>query len=412
MTTTVTTTTVTNARRAAPHGGPGPGRTPAEDARRHDLPVTVRVVDARHPSIEPAWRSIEAGDGAVPPPAANGPVATAFSSLTWFTAMRDTMAATHDLRVLEVRRGPHVVGLLPLEWVRDGLVRTVTLAGAWTGGDHLDVVADAAHARTVADAALAHLAGRGDWDRLRFDGVAAGGELSRALGAWRRITPWFLHRPVVLRPVPRVRFDTMRGDGSGVEAISSRSTRRITRVALRALDKDGGGLTVSDRPTNVAADLDALMTLHRRQFGDRSVVMATELRRSFHDEAALRLAAEGRALTWRVDHAGDTLAQGYGFITDATLSVYVTGRAETDASPIRSPGVVANAMLIDWAVGEGFSTLDFLRGDQQHKLLFATEQLATERHEVLRPTVATATVVAAVGAGKLRRRLRGAGQRS
>jgi CelD/BcsL family acetyltransferase involved in cellulose biosynthesis len=319
------------------------------------------------------------------------------------------LSTTHDLRVVVVRRGHDVVGLLPLEWERDGATRTVSLTGAWTGADHLDVVAGAAHAGTVADAALGHLARRRDWDRIRFDGVAAGGELSRALGRWRLRTPWLRHRSVVLRPAPCLRLADLPGDGGSVAAIRAKTTRRTTRASMRRIHEGGGGLVMSERPDDVLADLDGLMRLHRSQFGARSVVMATELRRDFHRTVAARLAAQGRVRTWRLVDDGRVLKYGYGFVTGATLAAYQTARVGPDTTRVRSPGVVATAALIDRAAADGFTVVDFLRGDQPHKLLFATEVRTTERHEVLRPSPATAALVATAGTRKLRQRVRRSG---
>ena len=248
--------------------------------------------------------------------------------------------------------------------------------GASYHADYATILAEPTDLPAVADAVVAHLAGRATpddphpapWDvvdlrRLRC-GDPTADTLAAAFGKREIKEGWTLNveREDVC-PVLTLRAGT---DFDGYLATLGKKDRHEIRRKIRRAEGVGQiRLTDSTDPLN---DLQVFIDLHQRRWGDDGLFPRTPggeasrvfFRRLFEEnspDGPLRLAF----LT-----VGDRrIAAGLHFRT-ADSYLYYNAGVDPDARDL-SPGVVMVAAYVQRAIAEGCLRLDFLRGDEPYK---------------------------------------------
>jgi CelD/BcsL family acetyltransferase involved in cellulose biosynthesis len=346
-----------------------------------DLTTASRRLD--DPAVAVAWRRLQ-GAGGVPTP---------FLSWEWCSALRDVPEVSRDVVVVVVRTEERVVGLLPLERVRDARGLTVVgVAGrTWLGPDHSDVVAAPADRAAVAAAVLARLARDPSWHELDLDGLASGGALAGAVDAVFR-APRFVVRSDAV-PVAYVPLD---GE------IVSNHARKQVRKELRRAEAVGGGFSVVTDPARFPPLLEEMMRLHAERFGDRSRVFATPARRRFHQLAAQRLGAAGCVRVNRLQVGAVDAAITYHLVWGDRVLFY-SGGLRTDHG--RTPGFSVRVSAMLAAAADGLTEADLLRGDHGYKDRFASVVRDDVRRRVTRVGARVGLHVARSAAARLRARL-------
>ncbi|MFV8165934.1 GNAT family N-acetyltransferase [Mycobacterium sp. 134] len=307
-----------------------------------------------------------------------GAVSTPFLSHQWYGAMAEFPSLIASAEALVCRRGDAIIGLLPVETtVQDGL-RTLGVAGwHWFTPDHLDIVAAPEDRHEVAQHIATHVAGRCDWDALDFDALAEGSPLSPALRTALRL-PRFVVRPDEAVPIRSRKVAVGEGLPFG------KWSRKRLRRTLRLIEQQGGTLEWVSDPDQVPGLLDALMSLHRSRFGDRSTVFATPDRRGFHRIAARAMSGAGAARIARLKVGDVDAALMYVLSWRSTAYLYSSG---LQPEILQSAGSVLRDWVLTEAASEGFYTVDFLRGDQGWKDHLADTVSQDTRVRAVRPTL-------------------------
>ncbi|MBS1692156.1 MAG: GNAT family N-acetyltransferase [Actinobacteria bacterium] len=317
-----------------------------------------------------------------------GGVTSPFLSRQWYAALADVPELTAQAETLVCMQGATPVGLLPVQVVTRNGLRTLGVAGwDWFTPDHLDVVAAPQHRAAVADRIARSLATRRDWDVLDLDALAAGSPLADALRTVMR-RPRFVARPD--EPVSVRARHVAADDGLFV----GKWARKRLRRALRLVEEQNGTLEFVTEPDRVVALLDVLMSLHQSRFGDRSTVFATPERRRFHRIAAESLCAVGSARIARLRVGDVDAALLYMLSWESTAYLYSSG---LQPDVIQSGGSVLRDWVLTQAAAQGFTLVDFLRGDQDWKDQVADHTFADTRVRYVRTTPR----VLAAGAGRV-----------
>ena len=341
----------------------------------------VETLPLDHSALERAWIGFQEG----------GHVPTPFLSWQWISALRDVPEASADVVVLVARERDEIVGLLPIERVRDrrGLYVAGMAGRSWLGPDHCDVVATPEHRPAVARALLGLLAHTSRWDVLDLDGLRADAALAAAVNDVFR-SPRFVRRAHQDVPITYVPLDG---------AIVSNHARKQVRKELRKAEASGGGFSVVTDPALFPPLLDEMMRLHMERFGSRSQVFATPARRRFHHLAAERLGAMGavRMNTLAVD--GTAAAITYHLVWHGRVLFY-SGGLRTDLG--RTPGFSVRVSAMLAAAEAGFAEADLLRGGHDYKDRFESVIRPDVRVEVLRPGHRLAVAAAASTARRAR----------
>lgn len=159
---------------------------------------------------------------------------------------------------------------------------------------------------------------------------------------------------------------------SYLAGLPSSNTRQKIRRFLKKVDGGAFRVTHADSAT-IERDLKILTDLWAEKWQERkgehvpSIVRATRamLLNCFRDGAALV------PVLWQEDRPLAAL----GCVLDharRTVLFLITGRDERFTSP--PPGFILHAHTIRHAIGQGFRTYDFLRGNEPYKYLFATQE--------------------------------------
>lgn len=333
--------------------------------------LVVRSVPPSSPALGPVWQRLQEQGG----------VTTPFLTWEWFSAIAETPVLARETVVLVAYRDGTAVGLLPVEVVREGPVRTVRCTGAATlGADHLDVVALPEDQEAVAEALAQHVARQLWWDLADFEGLVEGGALARAL---LRALTWPLVVP--RRPVPEV-VPVVELQGSGSPDTLARLRRRAAR-GTRSAERSGGGFSAVGDPGQVGPLLESLMELHNSRFGNRSGIFATPQMRDFHVRAATRMSAAGLARVCRLYTAERDIALEYVLLLGDRAFAYQSGFLPGGG---HSPGRTVECRSMLTAAEEGRVEYDLLRGDEAYKAEYATTSRSDVRVRALRPTPRTA----------------------
>ena len=318
-------------------------------------------------AVAEAWTELQHRDG----------VATPFLSWEWYGALAEIPELAASTEVLMCRRGASTVGLLPIETVERRGLRTLGVAGwYWFTPDHLEVVAAPCDRESVAREIAVHLATRRDWDTVDLDALADHSALGLALkGVMHR--PRFVTRADL--PVPILIRRLTNDEGP----LLSKGVRKQLRRELKLIEDQGGTLEMVTDPNEVVDLIEELISLHRSRFGDRSNVFATAERRRFHLTAARRMSAAGRARVARLRIGGVDVALSFMLIWGSTVCFY-SGGLRPDIG--RSPGFALRAWAVKQVAEEGFTTVDFLRGDHEWKQRLANRELRDTRVRIVRVT--------------------------
>ena len=338
---------------------------------------TVRVVtdDGELAALWPAWDRLLAESDA----------ATSFLTSAWLGAWRATIGRDHELAVtvaMDPASGA-LLGAAPfaVETRRIGLRHRalVFLGQGRPAPDRLDLVLHPGAASVTAPL-LWHRAVRAaapdliDLDGLRADSVVAGLALRRARDQ-RYVTATVA--PVLDLPPTWEDYERSLG----------KNLRQNLRRYARKLDREAGAPVIERMVTDraeVELTIDALAALHqsvRTGRGDRGSFDEPALR-SFHRAAALGLHDAGRLRLHRLDVDGRAVAVIYCFRHGDTVAFYSTGY---DTGFARyGPGRRIMAVAIRAAIDEGATRFDFLRGDEEYKAAWGTEDAPLTR--ILRPT--------------------------
>jgi CelD/BcsL family acetyltransferase involved in cellulose biosynthesis len=278
-----------------------------------------------------------------------------FSTWEWLSLWRRHFAADRTLRVVSVRgRDNELVAVLPLFTAGRRPVRVLRFLGRGHA-DELGPIC-APDDRPAAAHALRGVIESGSCDLFLGDDLPGDFEWSEALGA----------RVVDRTASPLTRFDGQSWD----EFIRGRSVslrRQLGRLERR-LGEHGLRYRLTTDPSRLEDDLDTLFALHTARWHGSQWFVSAE---SFHREFAATAFEQGWVRLWIMELEGMPAAAWLGYRFAGIESYYQAGR---DTSWHKhSIGVVLLAHTIRSAVEDGIEEYRFLRGPEDYKFRFATE---------------------------------------
>lgn len=273
-----------------------------------------------------------------------------------------------------------LVAVLPLYVWRSRPLRIVRLIGHGAG-DELGPICAPADRPAAARALRAALRDE-RWDVFVGEQLPGEGGWSALLGA----------RVLGRAGSPLLRFPGTSWDE--LLAARSRNFREQVRRRERKLaQKYELRYRLADDPSRLQEDLDTLFALHGARWSGRESAFGGP-REAFHREFAARALERGWLRLWLLELDGGTVAAWYGFRYGGVESFYQAGR---DPSWDRaSVGFVLLAHSIREALRDGMREYRFLRGGEEYKYRFASDDPGLETIGLSRGIAGAAALAAAV----------------
>lgn len=290
------------------------------------------------------------------------PSATPFQIPEWLCTWWKHFGNDNPM-VITLRRNGKLCGLAPLFVYRhqDG-TRRVAFIGSGIS-DYLDILVDPDETVAAQNAFLQHLVRRSDaWDICELEELRAGSPL---LGKIR--VPG-----LELRTEHRNVSGCLLLPGSVAEFranLTARFRKRL-RYGQNCLLREGG-LRLETADTKSRPEfLEALFRLHRASWErkDLSGVLAEHAIREFHREASSALLDRGMLRLMVLRLKEKIIAGLYCFAAKGRLYCYLSG-FDPDAARF-SPGRHILWFAIENAIGERIREFDFLRGEEEYKLIW------------------------------------------
>jgi CelD/BcsL family acetyltransferase involved in cellulose biosynthesis len=298
-------------------------------------------------------------------------------------------------------RGPagELVALLPLYLASRRPVRTLRFLGHGPA-DQLGPVCAPEHRQEAASALQRLLRSRSrEWDLLIAERLAPAEGWPEAIGG----------HVVHTEESPSLTIGGLSFDE--FLATRSRNFREQVRRRERKLRREHEvAFRLSDRD-RLEADLDALFSLHGARWEDDSDALAGA-RARFHRDFAMRALERGWLRLWLLEVDGAPRAAWYGFRFARRYWYYQSGR--DPAWERQSVGFVLLAHTVRQAFDEGMLEYRLLRGGEEYKGRFSSddygvETLALPRGMAGRAALLAARAARAMPAGARRRLVKLAG---
>ena len=251
----------------------------------------------------------------------------------------------------------NLAGLAPLMRADDRL----TFIGDASICDFMDVLVDPAHA----DAAYADL-----WSQLRdqdWNEVELWG-LMESSPTRERVKAYAAEHGYAVEETPEAVSPRLALPATWDEYLASlgKKDRHELRRKIRRLYESGNGVDfeVLSTQQEVVAAMDDFLALHTQSRQDKTDFMTSEME-SFFRRMASALAAEGLVRLFMLRVNGKAAATVLCFDAGSHLYMYNSGY-NPEFSGL-SVGLVSKALVLQWAIENGMSGLDFLRGDESYK---------------------------------------------
>ncbi len=295
------------------------------------------------------------------------------------------------LRIVTVWRGSQLICAVPLYEGRG--------VGGSLGGRHLRFIStgEAEHEETCpeylnplclpgeeaicADAIWSEVS-RMDWDHLEFLDLTENSPLLQACAL-----------PSDARPFSRGSCPVA-DLACGFEAYLgrlSRNARQHARRLFREGERAKAQFEIVDGEQAVGA-FDDLVMLHQHRWSvdGKPGAFAAPRFIEFHRMLIKEWLPGGRALLARLSLAGVPVAVVYGFLNGQKFDFYQLGVRREPSGPVRSPGILANLLLMRALAERGVTAYDFLRGSASYKRRLSTQENQLFGVRIWRPTLRAA----------------------
>jgi CelD/BcsL family acetyltransferase involved in cellulose biosynthesis len=343
--------------------------------------LRVRVIDSEAglASLADEWERLQKDAGAT----------SVFQSFDWMSLWWKHYGAGRPLRVLAVRDGDSLVGVLPL-WIHTVQmlklpVRLLRMVG--TGGDTFPddlgaVIAagrEAEVARALADEVL-RLPG---WDVLLLTDLDPRGAFTDAIERATRTAR--MH--TLSGRAERIAFLELPSSWDAWLASLHRDKRyriKNIRKKLLAAHPDARFFVWND-PATLDAGMDRLVHLHRKRWAEgHSYSFASAEYNGFHRALMKACLGRDRLRLYCLEAGGQVIAMFYFYKFRDSVFLMQSG-FDPDFSDVK-PGQVLLGHIVEHAIGEGNRVLDFLRGDHRYKDELASGERETRYLTAFRAT--------------------------
>jgi CelD/BcsL family acetyltransferase involved in cellulose biosynthesis len=294
-----------------------------------------------------------------------------FKTWEWLSSWWDHFGLGRQLMVTAVRCNGRLIGILPMYWWRTRPLRVLRFLGHPVGDELGPICAPAD--RPLVARALSRLLEESRWDLLLAEQVPADEQWSRVLGG----------RVLTSEGNPVLRFGAEGWQGFMRER-SANFREQVRRRPRKLAREHHVRYRLVDGQEDLPAELDTLFRLHRARWADTPSTLLTHER--FHRSVA-ELAAQHKWLRlWVLDIEGQPAAAVYGFRFAGVESYYQAGRdPRWDHYHI---GFVLLAHAIRQAAQDSMAEYRLLRGGEQYKYRFATDDPGLETVGVPHSSVA------------------------
>jgi CelD/BcsL family acetyltransferase involved in cellulose biosynthesis len=170
-----------------------------------------------------------------------------------------------------------------------------------------------------------------------------------------------------------------------VERLSKNHRKLVRRIVTRQYETGRCRFDVVRDEADFDATFDLFVELHQKRWRGQGEAGAFASPRftAFHREMARTLLRQGRLRLHRVSVEGRPLAVDY-FIAAGSVLYGYQGGVDPDCLD-EQPGNLATVGMLKTAIAEGFTTVDFLRGDEPYKPHFRAEPRPCEDVEIVPP---------------------------
>ena len=291
------------------------------------------------------------------------PAATPFQSPDWLLPWVAHLWGGGKLRVVEVREGDRLRGVLPLFlWGYGRRPDRITLSLLGSGiSDYLGMICDPARCKDAGRAAMEWILANGEWrvcdlQDLTHDSPLPAGSDGAECSAC----------PVL--PLRRSIEEQL--------AHADAKFRRNLIVAQKRLHAAGRVEFVETDETAREPLMRELFRLHGSRWRGGGM-LATAALQSFHMEVAQRFGRRGMLRLFGLYLDGECIAVQYNFAAKGRAYLYLSGFDENWRRV--SPGMVLLAHAIQCAIEEGLSYADFLRKPEEFKYAWGARDEMTRR---------------------------------
>jgi len=253
----------------------------------------------------------------------------------------------------------------------DAGLRRFDVVGCVEVSDYLDIIVEAGCEDAAYNALLDWLASDAcpHWDVSGLCNLPEGSLTHRRLPelaagrGWQAVTTLEDVCPLIQLPGS---FETY------LQEVLSKKQRHEVRRKLRRMEEEA---TVHwyavDEASDLAAESDAFIRLHRLSKEDKQSFMTPTMEVFFREVIQVMHAAGWLYLAF-IEVNGAKAAAMLGFIYDGRLLVYNSGYDPASYSEL-SPGIVLTARIIEHAIQRGLRVFDFLQGNEVYKYRFGAQ---------------------------------------
>jgi CelD/BcsL family acetyltransferase involved in cellulose biosynthesis len=275
---------------------------------------------------------------------------------TWLRTWLAEFGANCEPLVLTCGDG-NLVGLAPLMRADDRL----TFIGDASICDFMDVLVDPASADAAFDDLWRQLRDQ-DWTEIELWGLMASSPTRDRIKACAAQNGYRVEeRPEAVAP----RLDLPATWEDYLSSLGKKDRHEIRRKIRRLYDSGAAvDFDVFSTQDEVVAAMDDFLALHTQSRQDKTDFMTPEME-SFFRRMASALAAEGLVRLFILRINGKPAAAVLCFDAGSHLYMYNSGY-DPEFSGL-SVGLVSKALVLRWAIENGMSGLDFLRGDESYK---------------------------------------------
>lgn len=347
---------------------------PRNERRRREDAVQIRVIDNLQDfaDLRADWNLVYDNDAD----------AQFFLSWTWLSQWLPMLTGLWFILAAKPAGAEHYVAFLPLrtrirERKQGGFYNEVCMAGNYQA-DYTGFIC-MPEFDNLAIPAFARYIGKSPWAHVNLDNIRTTDERLRlfldcfpdtkfAIKPQERINkPENINNCICPHVTLPDNWDTYLN-----ETLGSETRRTIKRFMKRVGETGDLRVTHADAST-IERDVKILLRLWTEQWGKRKGERLQTILRS-NLQALTRAFADGSLflpIMWMGDKPVGAQAT---FIDPAkrSLLAYMGGRDATFGKP--SPGIVLHAHSIQYAIENGFTTYDFLRGNEGYKYSFGTQE--------------------------------------
>lgn len=293
------------------------------------------------------------------------PSDTIFLTWEWQSLWWEFFGRGHQLLLLTARHEEELVGIAPLFYADEGIIR---LVGGTEISDYLDIIALSGHEREVWPALLAYLLEECSWDILDLHNLPAASPTREVLFSLKE--KYGLKVEASLEDVcPLISLpETWEGYLQMLDKKQRHELRRKLRKAQREAQVDW--YLVSE-DADLASEMERFLDLHQRSSPHKDQFMDQAMQRFFRAMAKSTFEAGWLRLGFILIN-GLKMASLLCFDYGDSILLYNSGY-DPERYRALSPGVLATAHCIGEAILQKKKVFDFLQGREEYKYRFGAQ---------------------------------------